>query len=152
MLRKNGVKVTFRNDFYGTKFSVARLTALTVGLAGEGQYISVVDLTLMEDGEAATIDVVRMRNILESYSVQLEEVEDEDAYMDSAWDAGQYQVAGGGLVMFAAGQSRARTTISASSDELRERDRVILIRIHEVNNNGEELARIRLLLEDDDRR
>lgn len=123
---------------------------LTVGLARAGQFLSVVDLTLREGGEAATIDLVRMQNILESYAVQFEEIDDEDE--PSAWEAGEYEVSNNGLIVFDPGQSRARTTIAMLSDAFREPDREVIIRIREADGDESELARIRLQLEDDDRR
>ena len=123
---------------------------LTVGLAAAGQYIQVTDLTLREDGEAATIDVVRMRNILQSYSVQFEEVEVENE--DPVWGTGQYEISNAGVLTFAAGQSRARTTISMPSNQLREQDREVSIRIRDVDDEDSELALISVRLEDDDRR
>ena len=123
---------------------------LTVGLAATGQFISEVELTLREDSDAATIDLVRMKNILESYSVQLEEVGLSGNRPPS--ESGEYQITNDGLIEFAAGQSRARTTISMLSDLRREPDRQVTIQIRETDNAGSELARIKLYLEDDDRR
>ena len=123
---------------------------LTVGLAATGQFVSEVDLTLREDGESATIDLVRMNNILESFSVKLEEVG--FSGNRSPWEAGQYEIASDGLVTFKAGQSRVRTTISMPSDPLREPDRNVTIQIREVDNAASELAIINLKLEDDDQR
>lgn len=123
---------------------------LTVGLAATGQFVSEVGLTLREDGESATIDLVRMNNILESYSVKLEEVS--FSGNRSPWEAGQYEIANGGLVTFKSGQNRARTTISMPSDPLREPDRNVTIQVREVDNAASELALINLKLEDDDQR
>ena len=64
----------------------------------------------------------------------------------------QYQIANDGLLIFAAGQHRARTTISMRSDSRREPDRQVTIRLREAGDAGSELARIRLTLEDDDQR
>jgi len=123
---------------------------MTVGLASTGQYIQVTDLTLREDGEAATIDVVRMRNILQSYSVQFEEVEVEDE--EPVWGTGQYAIPNAGMLTFAAGQSRARVTISMPSDQVREPDQEVNLRIRDIDDEESELALIRVRLEDDDRR
>jgi serine/threonine protein kinase len=123
---------------------------MTVGLATTGQFISEVDLTLREDSEAATIDLVRMNNMLQPYTVLLEEVA--SSGNRAAWESGQYQVENDGLLIFAAGQHRARTTISMRSDTRREPDRQVTIRVREAGDAGSELARIRLSLEDDDQR
>ncbi len=123
---------------------------VTVGLAATGQFVAEVDLTLREDGESATVDLVRMNNLLESYSVELEEVG--FSGNRSPWETGQFEIANNGIVTFAAGQNRARTTISMSSDPLREPDRNVTIRVREVDNAASELAIIKLKLEDDDQR
>lgn len=133
-----------------TDYSALLPATMTVGLAGPGQYIEVTDLTLREGGESATIDVVRMRNILESYTVQLEEVEVEDE--DPVWGTGQYEVSNDGLVTFAAGQSRARATISMPSNDLREMDHEVTIRIRDVDDEESELALLKVRLQDDDQR
>jgi hypothetical protein len=123
---------------------------LTVGLASAGQYIQVVDLTIREGGEAATIDVVRMRNILDTYSVQLEEVVDEEA--ESLWGTGQYKVSNDGLLKFTPGQSRARASLSMPADQIREQDVEVILRIRDTDDEESELALIRVQLEDDDQR
>jgi len=124
---------------------------LTIGLATAGQYIEVVEMTLRE-GAAATIDVVRMRNILEPYAVQIEEIEDEEGATVPQWDTGQYEVSNDGLVNFVAGQSRARITISMPGDEQRELDSEVTLRIREPEDEETDLALIRLHMEDDDQR
>jgi len=91
-----------------------------------------------------------MNNILQSYSVQLEEVEVEDE--DPVWGTGQYEIPNGGVLSFAAGQSRVRITISMPSDQQREQDDEVMIRIRDIDDEESEFALIRLRLEDDDRR
>jgi hypothetical protein len=91
-----------------------------------------------------------MHNILESYAVQFEKIEDEDE--PSAWKVGEYEVSNKGLIVFDPGQSRARTTIAMLSDCFREPDREVIIRIREADGDESELARIRPQLEDDERR
>jgi hypothetical protein len=123
---------------------------LTIGLTATGQSVAEVDLTLREDSDPATIDLVRMNDMLESYSVLLEEVD--FSGIRSPWEEGQYEIANDGLVTFEAGQNRARTTISMPPDSLREADREVTIQVREADNDESELARINLQLEDDDRR
>ncbi len=123
---------------------------LTIGLTATGRSVAEVDLTLREDSDPATIDLLRMNNMLESYSVLLEEVDFSGTR--SPWEEGQYEIANDGLVTFKAGQNRARTTISMPPDALREADREVTILIREADNAESELARINLQLEDDDRR
>lgn len=123
---------------------------LTIGLTATGRSVAEVDLTLREDSDPATIDLLRMNNMLESYSVLLEEVDFSGSR--SPWEEGQYEIANDGLVTFKAGQNRARTTISMPPDALREADREVTILVREADNAESELARINLQLEDDDRR
>ena len=133
------------NDF------VAVLPAtLTVGLVTTGQVVHEVGLTLREGTDVATIDLVRMHNMLEPYSVLLEEV----AFSGnrSPWEEGQYEIANNGVATFEAGQNRVRTIISMRSDTQREADRDVTIQVREIDDAESELARISLQLEDDDRR
>jgi hypothetical protein len=123
---------------------------LTIGLTATVKSVAEVDLTLREDSDPATFDLVRMNNMLESYSVLLEEVG--FSGNRSPWEEGQYEIANDGLVTFEAGQNRARTTISMPPDSLREADREVTIQVREADNAESELARINLQLEDDDRR
>ncbi len=130
---------------------VAMLPAtLTVGLAATGQSASEVDLTIREGTGATTIDLVRMTNILESYTVLLEEVG--FSGNRSPWEEGRYSIANSGYVTFEAGENRARTTIFVPSDSQRDPDREITIQVREVDNAARALARIKLKLEDDDQR
>ena len=130
---------------------VAMLPAtLTVGLAATGQSASEVDLTIREGTGATTIDLVRMTNILESYTVLLEEVG--FSGNRSPWEEGRYSIANSGYVTFEAGENRARTTIFVPSDSQRDPDREITIQVREVDNAERALARIELKLEDDDQR
>ena len=123
---------------------------LTVGLVASGQFVPETDITLRENSGSVSIDLVRMHNMRESVTVLLEEVG--FSGNRSPWEDGQYEIANEGVVTFAAGQSRARTTISMSSDTLREADRDVTINVREIDNAESELAVINLTLEDDDRR
>ena len=132
------------------EFAAMLPATLTVGLAANGQNASEVYLTIREGTGAATIDLVRMTNILESYTVLLEEVG--FSGNRSPWEEGRYQIANSGYVTFEAGESRARTVIFVPSDTQRDPDRRITIQVREVDNAGRALARIELTLEDDDQR
>jgi hypothetical protein len=123
---------------------------LTVGLVANGQFVPEVDLTLRENSQSATIDLVRMHNMRESITVLLEEVG--FSGNRSPWEDGQYEIANEGVATFEAGQSRARTRISMPPDTLREADRDVTIQVREIDNAESELAVINLKLEDDDRR
>ena len=123
---------------------------LTLGLVTTGQVVHEVGLTLREDTGAITIDLVRMHNMLEPYTVLLEEIG--FSGNRSPWEEGQYEIANNGVATFEAGQNRVRTTISMPSDTLRETDRNVTIQVREIDDAESELARINLQLEDDDRR
>ena len=132
------------------KFAAMLPATLTVGLAANGQNASEVELTIREGAGATTIDLVRMTNILESYTVLLEEVG--FSGNRSPWEEGRYAIANSGYVTFEASQNRARTTIFVPSDSQRDPDREITIQVREVDNVQRALARIELKLEDDDQR
>jgi serine/threonine protein kinase len=123
---------------------------LTVGLVATGQIVHEVGLTMREDTEAATIDLVRMHNMREPYTVLLEEVG--FTGNRSPWEEGRYELANNGVATFEAGQNRVRTTITMSADAVREADREVTIQVREIDDAESELARINLRLEDDDRR
>jgi len=131
-------------------FAAMRPATLTVRLAANGQKTSEVDLTIREGTDAATIDLVRMTNILESYTVLLEEIG--FSGNRSPWEEGRYEIANSGYVTFKAGEDRARTRIFVPSDSQRDPDREITIQVREVDNAERALARIELKLEDDDQR
>ena len=132
------------------EFTAMLPATLTVGLAASGQNASEVYLTIREGTGATTIDLVRMTNILESYTVLLEEVG--FSGNRSPWEEGRYAIANSGYVTFEAGENRARTTIFVPSDSQRDPDREITIQVREVDNAERALARIQLKLEDDDQR
>jgi hypothetical protein len=131
-------------------FAAMLPATLTVGLAANGQVASEVDLTIREGTDATTIDLVRMTNILEPYTVLLEEIG--FTGNRSPWEEGRYEIANSGYVTFEAGETRARTVIFVPSDSQRDPDRQITIQVREVDNAGRALARIELKLEDDDQR
>ena len=132
------------------KFAAMLPATLTVGLAATGQNTSEVELTIREGTDAATIDLIRMTNILESYTVLLEEIG--FTGNRSPWEEGRYEIANSGYVTFKAGENRARTKIFVPSDSQRDPDRQITIQVREVDNAERALARIKLKLEDDDQR
>ncbi len=131
-------------------FAAMLPATLTVGLAANGQVASEVDLTIREGTDATTIDLIRMTNILEPYTVLLEEIG--FTGNRSPWEEGRYEIANSGYVTFEAGENRARTIIFVPSDSQRDPDRQITIQVREVDNAGRALARIELKLEDDDQR
>ncbi|MBT8078939.1 MAG: protein kinase [Gammaproteobacteria bacterium] len=123
---------------------------IIVPLASDGTAPVEVDLTLMEDGDSAIVDLVRDRNINLPLLVDFDEIG--FSGNRSPWQAGQYQVADNGVIAFAAGQARARTRISMRSDPLREPDRQVTLLLSDGESAAAELAVINLRLEDDDQR
>ena len=123
---------------------------VTIGLVATGQAVPETSLTLREDAGSMTIDLVRMHNMREPYTVLLEEIG--FSGNRSPWEEGQYAIANNGVATFKAGQNRVRTGISMTPDSIRETDRQVTIQVREIDNAGSELARLNLRLEDDDRR
>lgn len=123
---------------------------VTIGLVTSGQAVPETNLTLREDGGSMTIDLVRMHNMREPYTVLLEEIG--FSGNRSPWEEGQYIIANNGVATFKAGQNRVRTGISMAPDSIRETDRQVTIQVREIDNAESELARLNLRLEDDDRR
>jgi len=106
-------------------------------------------ITLREDGEAATIDIVRA-----DVSIPLELRIEEAGFSGnrSPWVSGQFTMTGDGYVAFAAGQERIRVTLQMTSDPLREADQQSTLRIRDADTPTSELATVTLNLEDDDQR
>ena len=106
-------------------------------------------ITLREDGEAATIDIVRA-----DVSIPLELRIEEAGFSGnrSPWVSGQFTMTGDGYVAFAEGQERIRVTLEMTSDPLREADQQSTLRIRDADTPTSELATVTLNLEDDDQR
>jgi serine/threonine protein kinase len=106
-------------------------------------------ITLREDGDPVTVDVVRADTTL---PITLRFEEAGFSGNRSPWVSGQYSVSGNGILDFRAGQSRARVTLTMTSDPLREADQQSTLRLREADTATSELATITLNLEDDDQR
>jgi serine/threonine protein kinase len=106
-------------------------------------------VTLREDGDAVTIDIVRAEF---AFPVVLRLEEAGFSGNRSPWGTGQYTMSDDGLVTFAAGQERARVTLSMTSDPLREADQQSTLRLREAGAATSELATITVELQDDDQR
>ena len=106
-------------------------------------------ITLREDGESATIDVVRADATL-PLTLRVEEAG--FSGNRSPWVSGQFTVTGGGYLEFPAGQDRSRITLMMTSDPLREADQQSTLRLREADTATSELATITVNLEDDDQR
>jgi serine/threonine protein kinase len=108
-----------------------------------------VAVTLREDGQPVTVDLVR-RDIDFPLTLRLEEVG--FSGNRSPWAAGQYAFSDNGYLDFPVGQSRARVTLTMMSDPLREADQQSTLRVRTSDSATSELAIINVVLEDDDQR
>ena len=107
-------------------------------------------VTLREDGDAGIVDLVRGGDLAVPYSVRF--VETATSGNQSAWESGQYQFANDGLLVFDAGQPRARIELTMRSNPVREPDRDVTVSVVDADDSDVVLASIRLTLEDDDQR
>ncbi len=107
-------------------------------------------LTIREDGNAVVIDVVRFNEIDRPMELRVEEI----SYSGnrSPWATGQLEISDDGFISLPAGQDRARITLSMAKDPLREADQQATLLIRNSDSTDAELARIELVLEDDDQR
>ena len=117
---------------------------------GTGTDTPSASLTLREDGDAGLIDLVRGDDLAIPYSVRF--VETATSGNQSAWESGQYQFADDGLLVFDAGQPRARIELTMRSNPVREPDRDVTLSVVDADDADVVLASIRLTLEDDDQR
>jgi len=108
-----------------------------------------VTVTLREDGQPATVDLVR-REIDFPLTLRIEEVG--FSGNRSPWASGQYQFSDDGYLDLPVGQSRARVTLTMMSDPLREADQQSTLRVRNSDSATSELAIINVVLEDDDQR
>jgi len=123
---------------------------LRLDLGAGGSQPGEAALTIREDSAAAIVDLVRAGDLSRPLTVHIGEV----SYSGnrSPLQSGQYTIEAGGVVSFAAGQARARTSIAMQSDPLREADRQVSLQLRDVDAAEAELGSINLRLEDDDQR
>ena len=107
-------------------------------------------LTLVEDGRAVFVDIVRPEPLEEPLTLRLEEVG--FSGNRSPWRSGQFEISNGGYVEFPRDEARARVTLAMASDTRREADQVSTLRVREVESAAIALATIELILQDDDQR
>jgi len=107
-------------------------------------------LTIREDGAAVVIDLVRFNEIDRPMELRIEEI----GYSGnrSPWATGQLEISNDGFVSILAGQDRARVTLGMAKDPLREADQQVTLLVRNSDSTDAELARIELVLEDDDQR
>ncbi len=115
--------------------------------AGAGDPTLVV---LREDGDPLIVDFVRKGAVDTPLTLRLEEIG--FSGNRSPWSSGQYALSNSGLVVFPAGQERARITLTAASDPRREADQQSTLRLRLADSAESELAIINLKIEDDDQR
>ncbi len=122
---------------------------LTVNFTSGIANATAFDLVIREDSTAASVEFVRVDSA-EALSVSL--IEAEFNGNRSPLASGQYSIENEGNLSFAAGQQRGRLTVSMRSNPVRESDQQIGLRIVAVDNPLIVLAKINLVLEDDDQR
>jgi serine/threonine protein kinase len=107
-------------------------------------------VTLREDGRPIVVEFLRAEPLDEPLSLRLEEVG--FSGNRSPWRTGQFEIPGAGYVEFPAGQARARIALTMASDTRREADQVSTLSVRETEAAALPLARLELVLEDDDQR
>ncbi len=109
-----------------------------------------IAVTLREDRGPVTVDLFRTDSLEQPLTLRIEEVA--HSGNRSPWTSGQYELASDEIIEIPPGQDRARITLIAASDPLREADQQSTLRIREANTPTVELAAIEVELEDDDQR
>lgn len=107
-------------------------------------------LIVREDSGAAIIDLVRTGDLAESLEVIL--VETRTSSSQDSIASGRYEIENEGLLRFDPGQPRARIRLEMTSNATREPDGDVEIAVRAVGLPDEDLASIRVTLEDDDQR
>ena len=131
-------------------FAALPAADIIVPLAESGALPGEFSLTLIEDGKPAIIDFVRGSHLSELLTLRL--VDAIDSSSKSPWEAGQFRISNNGLIVFPAGQHRARVTITMASDPLREPDRETTLVVRDADYADIEFATVKLRLQDDDQR
>ena len=107
-------------------------------------------VVLREDGAPALVDFIREGDVSAALTLRLDEIG--FSGNRSPWASGQYAFSNGGLVVFPAGQNRARVTLTTASDPRREPDQQSTLRLRLVDLAESELAIVNVTLQDDDQR
>ncbi len=118
-------------------------------LPGELEAPQSITVRLREDGDSATVDLVRSNTEM-ALSLRLEEVGFSGSR--SPWASGQYAFSDGGFAEFPVGQDRARVTLTMTPDGIREADQQSTLRVRETDMATSQLGTITVVLEDDDQR
>jgi serine/threonine protein kinase len=117
-------------------------------LGAAGGPVAEAELSILEDSEAATIELSRTGDMTAEYSVRVSEVGYSGA--SSPLEAGHYTLENDGVVNFVAGQDRAQVKITMPSDSLQESNQALTLQISATDDPGKALAVINLTLVDDD--
>jgi serine/threonine protein kinase len=131
-------------------FSTMPPPAAIVTFSPDGPPPAATRVVLQEDGDPVIVDFIREGALDSPLTLRLEEVG--FSGNRSPWASGQYALSSAGLVVFPAGQHRARITLTAASDSLREADQQSTLRLRYVDAAESELAIVNVALEDDDQR
>ncbi len=111
--------------------------------------VNTKSVILREGGDVVTIDVIRA-DVAFPLTLRLEEAG--FSGNRSPWVSRQYSILDGETLTFPAGQSHARITLTMTQDVSREADQQSTLRIREADAATSELAKINVILEDDDQR
>jgi hypothetical protein len=130
-------------------FSQLPPPTIELSLATEGESPESVTVRLRENGQTASVDLVR-DNVEFPMTLRLEEVG--FSGNRSPWVSGQYEFSDNGFIEFPVGQDRARVTLSMTADSTREADQQATLRVREADSATSGLAIINVILEDDDQR
>jgi hypothetical protein len=121
-----------------------------VNFSMEAPAAASTNVALREDGDPVVIDFIRGDDASEALTLRLVEVDYSGTR--SPWSSGQYALSNAGLVVFPAGQPRARITLRTASDPRREADQRSTLRLQPNSGTDAELAVLNVTIEDDDRR
>ena len=130
-------------------FSTLPPPTATVSVGRGDEYPNSVTITLREDGDPATVDLVR-DDVRLPATLRVEEVS--HSGNRSPWASGQFSFSDNGFVEYPLGQNRARVTLSMASDPVREADQQSTLRVRDADTPDSEFATINVVLEDDDQR
>jgi hypothetical protein len=131
-------------------FSTMPPPAEIVTFSPDGPLREPTRVVLREDGDAVIVDFVREGDLDRPMNLRLEEVG--FSGNRSPWASGQYALSNAGLVVFPAGQHRARITMTTASDPRREADQQSTLRLRLADTPESELAVLNVTIEDDDQR
>lgn len=131
-------------------FSLLPPPAVIINFSMDGNAPDSTQVVLQEDGEPVIVDFIRAGAVDSALNLRLEEIG--FSGNQSPWATGQYALSNGGMVIFPAGQPRARITLTAASDPRREADQQSTLRLRLADSTESEFAILNVRIEDDDRR